>query len=219
MKKIVTFISGVGSNLKVILDACQNSIINARIASVFSNISCAYGLTYAKKSGIPINIIDVNRFINFETFDFMLTKEVDKYKPDLIVLAGYMRILGSFFVNYYKGRIMNIHPSLLPKYPGLNTHCRVLENGELEHGSSVHFVTDKLDSGPIIIQSRVPVLSTDDKFSLKERVKSQEYIIYPIAIKWYIETRLIMKEEKVWLDGKTLPPQGYTGNIDNLIKN
>ncbi|MBK4775508.1 phosphoribosylglycinamide formyltransferase [Candidatus Pantoea edessiphila] len=205
MKKIIVLISGQGSNLQSIINACYHKQINAKVVAVFSDRSSAYGLTYARKAQIPANIIIPNTFTDRQHFDFVLSQEIDRYKPDLIVLAGYMRILSNFFVNHFKGMIINIHPSLLPKYPGLNTHRKVLENGDLEHGLSVHFVTNKLDSGPIITQKKIAIVPTDNEMSIIKRIKHQEHIIYPIVIKWFIEGRLIMKEEQAWLDGKKIP--------------
>ncbi|MXP50841.1 phosphoribosylglycinamide formyltransferase [Pantoea sp. SoEX] len=210
MKKIVILISGEGSNLQSIINACHQKKINGKIVAVLSDRYSAYGLTYARKAQIPVRVINSNQFMDRRSFDLMLSKEIDTYQPNLIVLAGYMRILSSFFVNRYRGIIINIHPSLLPKYPGLNTHRKVLENGDLEHGSSVHFVTNELDRGPIIIQRRIPIFLEDNETSIIKRIKEQEHIIYPVAIKWFIEGKLIMKQKKAWLNGEKLPLQGYT---------
>ncbi|PPI88256.1 phosphoribosylglycinamide formyltransferase [Candidatus Pantoea edessiphila] len=204
MKKIVVLISGKGSNLKSIIDACKQRI-NGKIVAVFSNKSSAYGLIYARREYIPTHVITENN----KKFDYVLSKEIDVYEPDLIVLAGYMRILNNFFIDHYKGMILNIHPSLLPKYPGLNTHRKVLKNGDLEHGSSVHFVTEELDKGPIVIQSKINVFPKDDENSIIQRIKDKEHIIYPVVIKWFLEGRLIMKEKNAWLDGIKLSLKGY----------
>jgi len=136
-------------------------------------------------------------------------QEIDAYAPDLVVLAGYMRILSSAFVAHYHDRLVNIHPSLLPKYPGLHTHRQALENGDEEHGTSVHFVTDELDGGPIILQARVPVFAGDSEDEISARVQHQEHAIYPLVISWFVDGRLQMREGKAWLDGQLLPTQGY----------
>jgi phosphoribosylglycinamide formyltransferase-1 len=157
MKNIVVLISGNGSNLQAIIDACGRKQINGTLRAVFSNKADAFGLERARGrySGPRAG---ASQFANREAFDRELMHEIDAYAPDLVVLAGYMRILSPAFVAHYQGRLLNIHPSLLPKYPGLHTHRQVLENGDEEHGTSVHFVTDELDGGPVILQAKVPVL-------------------------------------------------------------
>ncbi|PPI88918.1 phosphoribosylglycinamide formyltransferase [Candidatus Pantoea edessiphila] len=216
MKKIIVLISGKGSNLKFILHACKNKIKTGKVVAVLSNNPLAYGLIYAKKAYIPNKIISESKIIDRIAYDIKLIKEIDIYNPDLIVLAGYMRILSDVFIQHYKGIILNIHPSLLPKYPGLHTHRLVLENHDLEHGSSVHFVTNKLDGGPIILQSRIPILPEDTENSIIKRIKQQEHIIYPIVIKWFIEKRLKMEGGKAWLNGEKLPLNGYEKYLNKL---
>ena len=135
--------------------------------------------------------------------------EIDAYAPDVVVLAGYMRILSPSFVEHFAGRLLNIHPSLLPKYPGLHTHRQVLENGDEEHGTSVHFVTDELDGGPVILQAKVPVFDGDSEEDVTERVQTQEHAIYPLVVSWVVDGRLEMRDGAAWLDGVKLPPQGY----------
>lgn len=134
---------------------------------------------------------------------------MDGYQPDLVVLAGFMRILTADFVKHYAGKMLNIHPSLLPKYPGLHTHRKAIENGDSEHGTSVHFVTEELDGGPVILQAKVPIFAEDSEEAVVERVKAQEHNIYPLVVQWFIDDRLVMKDNLAYLDGQCLPPQGY----------
>ena len=186
MKKlsIVALISGRGSNLKAIIDAA-NPLVN--ISAVISNRPQAAGLIYAQQAGINTEVLDHKDFASRLEFDSALQECVDKYDPQLVVLAGFMRILSSEFVKHYKGRLINIHPSLLPKFKGLDTHKRAIEAGEKEHGASVHFVTEDLDAGPIILQARVSILADDTEESLAARVLQQEHKIYPEAIQLFVE--------------------------------
>lgn len=209
MKKLVVLISGNGSNLQSILDACASGRISGSVAAVFSNKASAYGLTRAQEANVPPHALAASDFADREAFDRHLMQEIDAYVPDLVVLAGYMRILSSAFVAHYHDRLVNIHPSLLPKYPGLHTHRQALENGDEEHGTSVHFVTDELDGGPIILQARVPVFAGDSEDEISARVQHQEHAIYPLVISWFVDGRLQMREGKAWLDDKPLPPKGY----------
>ena len=209
MKKMVVLISGNGSNLQSILDACASGRINGSVAAVFSNKISAFGLTRAQQTNVPGHALAAKDFADREAFDRQLMQEIDAYAPDLVVLAGYMRILSSAFVAHYHDRLVNIHPSLLPKYPGLHTHRLALENGDAEHGTSVHFVTDELDGGPIILQARVPVFAGDTEDDISARVQHQEHAIYPLVVSWFVDGRLAMREGKAWLDGQPLPPQGY----------
>lgn len=201
---IVVLISGNGSNLQAIIDAIDAKNLSADIRAVISNKGDAYGLERTKKAGIPAEVVPHIDFNNREAFDKALIDKIDQYQPSLVVLAGFMRILTEDFVNHYRGRMMNIHPSLLPKFQGLNTHARVLEENEKLHGASVHFVTNDLDSGPLIIQAQVPVHADDDEKSLATRVHNQEHQIYPLAIQWFAEGRLCMKEQNAMLDGQLL---------------
>jgi phosphoribosylglycinamide formyltransferase-1 len=189
MKKIsiVVLISGRGSNLKAIIDAA-NPLIN--ISAVISNRPDAAGLIYAQQAGITTEVLDHKNFATRIEFDTALQQCIDKYQPQLVVLAGFMRILSSEFVKHYKGRLINIHPSLLPKFKGLNTHKRAIEAGEKEHGATVHFVTEDLDAGPIILQARVPILEDDTEESLAARVLQEEHKIYPQAIQLFAEGKL-----------------------------
>ena len=209
MKKLVVLISGNGSNLQSILDACASGRINGSVAAVFSNKASALGLTRAQEASVPGHSLAASDFADRDAFDRQLMQEIDAYAPDLVVLAGYMRILSQTFVAHYHDRLINIHPSLLPKYPGLHTHRQALENGDEEHGTSVHFVTDELDGGPVILQARVPVFAEDDEEEITSRVQHQEHAIYPLVIGWFVDERLQMREGKAWLDGQPLPPQGY----------
>ncbi|MFR0656357.1 phosphoribosylglycinamide formyltransferase [Pantoea sp. SIMBA_079] len=209
MKKLVVLISGNGSNLQSILDACASGRINGSVAAVFSNKEHAYGLTRAQQASVPGLALSPGDFPDREAFDRQLMQEIDACEPDLVVLAGYMRILSSAFVAHYHDRLLNIHPSLLPKYPGLHTHRQALENGDKEHGTSVHFVTDELDGGPVVLQARVPIFAGDDEAEITARVQHQEHAIYPLAIGWFMDGRLVMRDGRAWLDGQPLPAQGY----------
>ncbi|MGL5600366.1 MAG: phosphoribosylglycinamide formyltransferase [Silvania sp.] len=209
MKNIVVLISGNGSNLQAIIDACEQKKISGTIRAVFSNKADAFGLVRARDAGIAAHALEASQFSSREAFDRELVQEIDAYAPDVVVLAGYMRILSPAFVAHYAGRLLNIHPSLLPKYPGLHTHRQVLENGDEEHGTSVHFVTDELDGGPVILQAKVPVFEGDSEEDVTARVQTQEHAIYPLVVGWFVEGRLLMRDGAAWLDGAPLPPQGH----------
>ena len=209
MKNIVVLISGNGSNLQAIIDACKQKKINGAIRAVFSNKADAFGLQRASEAGIAGHALTASQFPSREAFDRQLVNEIDAYAPDLVVLAGYMRILSPEFVAHYQGRLINIHPSLLPKYPGLHTHRQVLENGDEEHGTSVHFVTDELDGGPVILQAKIPVFDGDDEDEIQARVQAQEHAIYPLVVSWFIDGRLEMRDNAAWLDGAPLSAEGY----------
>ncbi|CAH1539557.1 MULTISPECIES: phosphoribosylglycinamide formyltransferase [Vibrio] len=209
MKNIVVLISGNGSNLQAILEACEANMPNAQVAAVFSNKADAYGLERAKQFDVNGHFVDPKAFESREDFDAELMKQIDEYQPDVIVLAGYMRILSSAFVSHYLGKMINIHPSLLPKYPGLHTHQRAIDAGDKEHGTSVHFVTEELDGGPVVLQAKVPVFEDDDADALAARVQTQEHNIYPMVTKWLVDGRLSMTEGKAYLDGFELGAHGY----------
>lgn len=209
---IVVLISGNGSNLQAIIDACREKKINGTLRAVFSNKADAFGLERARKAAIPAHTLTADQFASREAFDRELILEIDAYTPDVVVLAGFMRILSPAFVAHYNGRLLNIHPSLLPKYPGLHTHRQALENGDEEHGTSVHFVTDELDGGPVILQSKVPVFEGDDEDEITARVQVQEHAIYPLVVSWFVDGRLKMQDNAAWLDGVRLPPQGYAAD-------
>jgi phosphoribosylglycinamide formyltransferase-1 len=206
---VVVLISGSGSNLQALIDSIANDGNPARIAAVISNRADAYGLERAKQAGIATRVLDHKQFDGREAFDAALVEAIDGFDPQLVVLAGFMRILTPGFVNHYTGRLLNIHPSLLPKYKGLHTHQRALEAGDSEHGCSVHFVTEELDGGPLVVQAVVPVESGDTPESLAQRVHSQEHHIYPLAMRWFAEGRLRLGASGAQLDGKDLPATGH----------
>lgn len=164
------------------------------------------------RAGIATHTLIASAFDSREAYDRELIHEIDMYAPDVVVLAGFMRILSPAFVSHYAGRLLNIHPSLLPKYPGLHTHRQALENGDEEHGTSVHFVTDELDGGPVILQAKVPVFAGDTEDDITARVQTGEHAIYPLVISWFADGRLKMHENAAWLDGQRLPPQGYAAD-------
>ncbi|MGY5704410.1 phosphoribosylglycinamide formyltransferase [Vibrio antiquarius] len=212
LKNIVVLISGNGSNLQAILEACEDSMPNARVAAVFSNKADAFGLERAKNFDVDSHFVDPKAFDSCESFDAELMSQIDEYQPDVIILAGYMRILSSEFVSHYMGKMINIHPSLLPKYPGLHTHQKAIDAGDKEHGTSVHFVTEELDGGPVILQAKVPVFEDDNASVLAARVQAQEHRIYPMVAKWLVDERLIMKDGKAYLDGAELSAHGYASD-------
>ncbi len=187
---LVVLISGNGSNLQAIIDEIKNNNLPARIVAVISNKADAYGLERAKKAGIEQYILSHRDFEEREQYDQQLKTIIDEYQPDLIILAGFMRILSNKFVEYFSHKMMNIHPSLLPKYKGLNTHQRALDAGDKEHGCSVHFVTPELDDGPVVLQATVPVKDNDTVETLAARVHEQEHKIYPKAIRLFAENKI-----------------------------
>lgn len=201
-KRLVVLISGSGSNLQALIDACDSKALNAEIVAVFSNKADAYGLLRAQQAGIPALSLSPAEFPSRDDFDAALQSQIDKFQPDLIILAGYMRILTPAFVRHYHGKMLNIHPSLLPKYPGLHTHRKALENGDAEHGTSVHFVTEELDGGPVILQARIAVLPDDTEDTLTTRIQQEEHRIYPQVVNWFVQGRLVLKEDGIYLDGK-----------------
>jgi len=187
--KLVILISGRGSNIVSIMAAIATGRLNADIVAVISNRANAAGLTAAAADGIATAVVDHTEFESRDAFDRVLADTVDRFKPDLVVLAGFMRILTADFVTHFNGKLLNIHPSLLPKFKGLDTHQRAIDANELEHGATVHFVTAELDGGPIVLQATVPVLANDDASTLAKRVLEQEHQLYPNAIKKIIEER------------------------------
>ncbi len=208
MKNIVILISGRGSNMEAIVRA---QIPGARIAAVISNRPDAGGLAFAASHGIPTRVVDHKAYPSREAFDAALADTIDALAPDLVVLAGFMRVLTDGFVNRYSGRLLNIHPSLLPSFPGLHTHQRALEAGVRVHGTTVHFVTPTLDCGPIVIQAVVPVLPGDDEDSLAARVLVQEHRIYPQAVSWFVADRLsIDAAGRVSVKAENAGPTGWT---------
>lgn len=200
MLAVVILISGRGSNLASLLAATGSGAMSARIVGVISNRPDAKGLQTAKAHGVPTCVLDHRLFAEREQFDAALADAIDAFAPDLIVLAGFMRIFGDVFVRRYAGRLINIHPSLLPAFPGLHTHRRALADGVRIHGCTVHFVTPDLDRGPIIVQAAVPVLDQDDEDTLAARVLAQEHQVYPLAVRWFAEGRLQLHEGRVLLN-------------------
>jgi len=200
--KGVVLISGSGSNLQSLINHSKN--INLEISCVISNNPDAYGLERARKANIATKILDHNEFSSRESYDNALREIIEKFNPEVIILAGFMRILTANFVNHFLGKILNIHPSLLPKYPGLHTHQRVLDAGDKVHGVSVHFVTPELDGGPIIAQNHIDVYSDDDANSLAKRLLKEEHIIYPKVVQWFTEGRLVLNENEAYLDEKSI---------------
>ncbi|MBS97154.1 MAG: phosphoribosylglycinamide formyltransferase [Oceanospirillaceae bacterium] len=208
-KRIVVLISGSGSNLQAIIDHLAQGNIPGRISAVISNKADAYGLTRATNAGIETRVLSHREFADREHFDTALQELIDSFEPDLVVLAGFMRILTPEFVRHYAGRLFNIHPSLLPKYKGLHTHQRAIDAGDREHGCTVHFVTEELDGGPLIVQAPVAIEPGDDADSLQQRVHSLEHRIYPLAVEWFCRGRLALCDGSVQLDGTALPASGF----------
>ncbi|WP_415898552.1 phosphoribosylglycinamide formyltransferase [Neptuniibacter sp. QD48_11] len=208
-KRIVVLISGSGSNLQAIMDSIDAGQIDGRIEAVLSNKAEAYGLERARNSNIPTLVLKHTDFDSRESFDQAMIKQIDTYQPDLIVLAGFMRILTAEFVRHYNGRMFNIHPSLLPKYKGLHTHQRAIDAGDKEHGCTVHFVSEELDGGPLAIQGKVSIDPEDTSESLQQKVHKVEHIIYPQAVGLFCSDRLIWSDAGVTLDGKAAPTQGF----------
>lgn len=210
MKKIrtVVLISGSGSNLQALIDACAAPDYPAEIVAVISNRADAYGLIRAQENKIETAVLDHQPFASREAFDAQLQQLIDRYTPDLVVLAGFMRILTPALVSHYLGRMLNIHPSLLPLYPGLHTHRRALEAGDREHGATVHFVTPELDGGPPVVQASIPIEAGDTEESLAKRVLIQEHVIYPLAVRWFAEGKLVLREGEAFFEGRPVPPGG-----------
>jgi len=202
---VVVLISGSGSNLQAMIDGQSSGELPIALRAVVSNRADAFGLERAGRAGIPGRVLSHRAFASREAYDTALAALLDEYDPGLVVLAGFMRILTPGFVARYHGRMFNIHPSLLPKFPGLHTHERALEAGEREHGATVHFVTDELDGGAAVLQARVPVFPDDDADVLAARVLSKEHRIYPLAVRWFAEGRLRLGDDRrVYLDGVAL---------------
>jgi len=200
MKNIVILISGRGSNMQAIVRAAKSEQWPCRIAAVISNRADAEGLAFAAEHGIATGVVPSKSFPSRDDFDAALRAEIDKFAPDLVVLAGFMRILTPAFVEHYAGRMLNIHPSLLPSFPGLATHRQALAAGVKFHGATVHFVTAELDHGPIVEQAVVPVLPDDTEHALAERVLAQEHVIYPRSVRRFIEGRLSIENGLVRVD-------------------
>lgn len=201
MKRIVILISGRGSNMQALVRAREAGDLPVEIAAVISNKPDAGGIAVAQSRGIATAVVPHRDFPSREAFDAVLAQKIDSYAPDLVVLAGFLRILTADFVRHYAGRLINIHPSLLPAFTGLDTHERALSTGCKLHGATVHFVTPELDHGPIIIQAAVPVLPDDDAASLAARVLKQEHVIFPRAVRWFAEDRLKVSDGIVRVTG------------------
>jgi len=206
MKSVVILISGRGSNMEALLKAVARGELPVRIAAVISNRPDAKGLETAAAQGVPTAVVDHKAYAGREAFDAALAQCIDAYAPDLVVLAGFMRILTEGFVRHFEGRLLNIHPSLLPSFPGLHTHQRALEEGVRIHGCTVHFVTPALDHGPVVVQAAVPVLDGDDEAALAARVLEQEHVVYPLAVRWFAEGRLRLDGGRVRFDGERPRP-------------
>ena len=204
MKNIVILISGRGSNMEALIAARDAGRLSAKIAAVISNRADAKGLQTAEAAGIPTAVLDHKAFAGREAFDAALVECIDGFSPDLVVLAGFMRILTADFVRHYEGRLLNIHPSLLPSFTGLHTHQRALDEGVRIHDYTIHFVTAELDHGPVVIQAAVPVLDGDDEAALSARVLAQEHQVYPQAVQWFCEGRLSLVDGKVKVAGTVL---------------
>ena len=200
--RVVVLISGRGTNLQAIIDDSRARDCPYRLAAVISNRADAAGLDRARRAGIETRVVEHTRYPGREAFDAALIEAIDRFGATLVVLAGFMRILTQDFVSHYARRLINIHPSLLPDFPGLDTHARAIAAGAREHGASVHFVTEELDGGPIIIQARVPVLAGDDIDTLAARVLEQEHRILPQAVRWFAEGRLSVEGSRALLDGQ-----------------
>ncbi|NQZ24398.1 MAG: phosphoribosylglycinamide formyltransferase [Colwellia sp.] len=206
---IVVLISGGGTNLQAIIDACKAADYPGKVVGVISNKADAYGLTRAENADIAHCVLSHKDFDNREVYDQALIKQIDLYQADVVVLAGFMRILTPEFVQHYQGKLINIHPSLLPKYQGLHTHQRAIDAGDKEHGVSVHYVTEELDGGPVILQAKVPVFEGDTADDLALRVHEQEHRIYPLVVKWCCNQRISMHNDTVLFEGIVLPSSGY----------
>lgn len=206
MKSIVILISGRGSNMESLLAAVARGDVPVRVAAIISNRPDAKGLETAAAQGVPTAVVDHKAYAGREAFDAALVECIDRFAPDLVVLAGFMRILTEGFVRHYDGRLLNIHPSLLPSFPGLHTHQRALEEGVRIHGCTVHFVTPALDHGPVVVQAAVPVFDGDDEASLAARVLAQEHVVYPLAVRWFAEGRLRLDNGRVRLDAERPVP-------------
>ncbi|WP_028694789.1 phosphoribosylglycinamide formyltransferase [Pseudomonas cremoricolorata] len=206
---VVVLLSGSGSNLQALIDSSAAPGSKVRVRAVIANRADAYGLQRAEAAGIATAVLDHKGFDGRDAFDAALMALIDGFAPQLVVLAGFMRILSGGFVRNYQGRLLNIHPSLLPLYKGLHTHQRALEAGDAEHGCSVHFVTEELDGGPLVVQAVIAVEPDDTAQSLAQRVHRQEHQIYPLAVRWFAEGRLRLGEEGALLDGQPLPASGH----------
>lgn len=210
--RVVVLISGNGSNLQALLDA--STVSPYQITAVISNKANAFGLQRAQAAAIPSHIIDHTLFSSRESFDSALLEAIEQYQPQLVVLAGFMRILSGQFVRHFSGRLINIHPSLLPKYPGMNTHQRALDAGDEDHGASVHFVTEELDGGPVIAYALVPIRANDDAELLRARVAAQEHKLYPAVVNLIATGRALLHEGQAVVDGAVVGSGGL--NLESM---
>lgn len=215
-KRVVVLISGSGSNLQALLDACSDATYPAEVVAVISNKATAYGLTRAQQCGIATAVLDHRQFPDRAAFDRELQVTIDRWHPDIVVLAGFMRILTPEFVEHFQGKLLNIHPSLLPLYPGLHTHRRALDAGDGEHGATVHFVTPELDGGPAIVQARVPVEVADTELSLAARVLIEEHRLYPLAVRWLAEGKVRLEDHRVLFNDAPVGPAGVVLKPDGV---
>lgn len=202
----MVLISGSGSNLQALIDRAEPKV--CEIVGVISNRPAVLGLDRARNAGIEARVLDHTLYSDRDSFEQDLVALIDSFKPDLVVLAGFMRILTSAFVGHYQGRLLNIHPSLLPKHKGLNTHRRALEAGDSEHGATVHFVTEELDGGPLILQSAVSIVPGDTPETLAARVQQREHVLYPRVMNWFAAGRLRLNEGRAQLDQENIGPAG-----------
>lgn len=210
--KIVVLISGNGSNLQAIIDAISYGSLDASISAVISSQANAYGLQRAQQAGVMTHVLSGDNFNDRAEYDRALMEIIRLYQPELLVLAGFMRILSDDFVRHFRGQIINIHPSLLPKYTGMRTHQRALAAREKQHGCSIHFVTEELDGGPIIAQMSCDILATDTPDSLRLRVHALEHRLYPIVLQWFSKKQLQLTNDTVLFNGKPLPSTGFQVN-------
>lgn len=214
LPRLAILISGHGSNLQAFIDACKRGALAAHICLVISNNPAAAGLQRAAHAGIETRCIDHRDYRTRETFDQALIHELRAHAADMVLLAGFMRILTPVLIEPFIGRLLNIHPSLLPKYPGLRTHQRALNAGDTHAGTTVHFVTKELDGGPPVLQARVPIMPDDNPDTLAARVATVEHIIYPLATRWLLEGRLALTDEGAILDGTLIPKTGVRYTTD-----
>ncbi len=202
MTRTVVLISGSGSNLQAFIDGVANDSLPLDLALVISNQASAHGLKRAEQAGIDTTLIEHTAYASRQEFDQALMRAIDGVDAQLVILAGFMRILTEGFVNHYQGRLINIHPSLLPKYPGTNTHQRALDAGDSHHGATVHFVVPEVDAGPIIVQGQMSIYANDTAQSLQQRIHKIEHQIYPLAARWFAQNRLSVENDQVLLDGE-----------------
>lgn len=209
MKKFVVLISGNGSNLQAIIDAQRSGKISGQICGVICNKANAYGLVRAEKAQIPTFVFSRKEYESNLAMDLAIAAQIESLGAELVILAGYMKILTPEFTQRFDGKILNIHPSLLPKYPGLDTYQRAMAAGETEHGTTIHFVNEEVDAGAIVLQAKVPIYPEDSVEDVQARVVEQEHQYYPLVVEWFCANRLVAKEGKAYLDGQQLPATGY----------